>query len=97
MSAVLAKTLDVIEIRLDTAPLREIVAIVRESVVFYYDYLELIDSSDGVWQIPQARVRRLIERIKRAAIGKGEFEKFRESLNHRIEGWGDVFDDLDIP
>lgn len=96
VSAVFAKTLEVIETRLGTAPLREMIAITMESVVFYYEYLESIDGSDGVWQIPQARVRRLIETIKRAAIGKEEFEKFRESLNHRIEGWGDVFDDLDI-
>ena len=58
-----------------------------ETIKFYYQiYLNMIDGSDGVWQIVQARVKKM------ATLG--DFSSLKDKLNKEITGWGDVFEDL---
>ena len=48
----------------------------------------MIDGSDGVWQIVQARVKKM------ATLG--DFSDLKEKLNKEITGWGDVFGELEL-
>ncbi len=60
-----------------------------ETVKFYYEvYLDMIDGSDGVWQIVQARVKKMAT--------FGDFSGLKEKLNKEITGWGDVFEELEM-
>lgn len=96
ISAVFAKTLDVIIFRLEYTQARIALKIFELCVIFYYEYLETIDGSDGVWRIPQARLYVIYQKLKEKGIDEKEFVKVRRHLNFMIDGWGDIFEDLGI-
>lgn len=96
VSAVLSMTLDAILHRLKDSPREELTAVFKDSVIFYYNnYLQMIDGSDGVWQIPRARIIEIFGLMK-SKLSENELEDVREELNEKIEGWGDIFDDLGV-
>lgn len=95
LSAVSCLTLDEILKNLGELDEKELVEVFIESVVFYYNtYLAMIDGSDGIWQIPQARIIKMFEILKSRVNDDEKIEDIRETLNEKIEGWGDIFDDL---
>lgn len=96
ISAVFAKTLDTIISRINYTQDRISLKIFELCVIFYYKYLESIDGSDGVWQIPQARLFVIYQLVKDKGVTAEQFSKTRSNLNFMIDGWGDIFEDLGI-
>lgn len=96
ISAVFAETLDAVIFRLDYTQARIALKIFELCAVFYYEYLESIDGSDGIWQIPQARLPAIYKKLKEKGINEKELIKAGEHLNFLIDGWGDIFEDLGI-
>lgn len=97
ISTVFAKSLDAIIFRLSFASLKTAVEIFKEVVKFYYeDYLQIIDGSDGVWQIPQARLPVVFSLLKDKGLSKKESLGLKEYFNQTIDGWGDIFEDIGI-
>ena len=95
VSALLSLAYDVILKRLGGVSKEEYLAILAECIVFYYtSYLEMIDGSDGVWQIPFARVQLMFGELQNRGIAQAEQEKLRLYLKSSITGWGDVFEEL---
>ena len=95
VSALLSLAYDVILKRLGGVSKEEYLAILAECIVFYYtSYLEMIDGSDGVWQIPFARVQLMFGELQNRGIAQAEQEKLRLYLKSSITGWGDVFEKL---
>ncbi len=87
VTAVAAMTLDLILAGMEKLENSLKKEIFHETVKFYYKvYLNMIDGSDGVWQIVQARVKKM------ATLG--DFSDLKEKLNKEITGWGDVLEDL---
>lgn len=97
ISAVFSKTLDVVISRLKNTEKKNALKIFELCVVFYFeDYLQGIDGSDGVWAIPKARLPLIYNNLKEMSVSSSDFLKLREDLNKKIEGWGDIFEDLEI-
>lgn len=96
ISTVFAKTLDVVIVRLRHTQVNIVLKIFELCVVYYYEYLQLIDGSDGVWQIPQARLAVIYKVVKDKGVTLEQFAKARKSLNFLIDGWGDIFKDIGI-
>jgi len=97
ISTVFAKSLDAIIFRLSFTSLKTTVEIFKEVVKFYYDdYLQMIDGSDGIWQIPQARLPVIFSLLKEKGISKNESIELKEYFNQAIEGWGDIFEDIGV-
>ena len=71
ISAVFAKSLDAINFRLSFTSSKTAIEIFKEVVKFYYDgYLQMIDGSDGVWEIPQARLPLMFSLLKEKSLSK---------------------------
>lgn len=96
ISAVFAQTLDTVIFRLNHTQARIALKIFELCVIFYYEYLETIDGSDGVWQIPQARLPVIYQQLQEKGVNVKAFARIREHLNLMIDGWGDIFEDLGI-
>lgn len=96
ISAVFAKTLDTVVVRLKHTQVNIALKIFELCVVYYYQYLESIDGSDGVWEIPQARLPVIYQIVKDKGVSAEQFAKARENLNFLIKGWGDIFEDIGI-
>lgn len=97
VSAVLSLAYDEIIKRLAAASKEEHRAIVAECIIFYYnEYLQMIDGSDGVWQIPVARIQLMLKELKRRGMTSEEKEELRNFLGSNIQGWGDVFEELEF-
>lgn len=97
ISAVFAKSLDAINFRLSYTSSKTAIETFKEVVKFYYDgYLQMIDGSDGVWEIPQARLPLMFSLLKEKSLSKNESIGLRDYFNKEIDGWGDIFDDIGI-
>ncbi|MDO8474482.1 MAG: SWIM zinc finger family protein [bacterium] len=95
ISALLSLAYDIILKRITYVSKEEYLAILAECAVFYYtSYLEMIDGSDGVWQIPFARIQVMFGERAQWRVTKDEEEKLRFSLGKKITGWGDIFEEL---
>lgn len=94
VTAVTCKTLDTILDQFNrVSPLvqREIL---YETIKFYYQvFLAMIDGSDGVWQIAQARVKKMFKIVEKNS-SLADLSNLCLTLNQEIKGWGDVFEDL---
>lgn len=96
VTAVASKTLDSILDTLDKLSSEVQMEIFHESIRFYYEiYLNMIDGSDGVWQIVQARVKKMFQIVKKNCAA-AEIGELRDRINKEINGWGDVFKDLGL-
>lgn len=96
VTAIVCKTLDVLIKKSSKNSYEEQKEIFYETVVFYYQiYLDMIDGSDGIWQIVQARMHKMFGMIKKFS-SEEKLEDLRERLNEKIEGWGDIFNDLGL-
>ena len=58
--------------------------------------MKIIDGSDGVWQIPQARLPVIFSFLKEKGLSKDESIELKKYFNQTIEGWGDIFEDIGI-
>ncbi len=58
--------------------------------------LAAIDGSDGVWKIPQARLPIIFQHLKDHGLTSQQIKILHNHLNQQIEGWGDIFADLEI-
>lgn len=97
ISAVFAKNLDAIIFRLPFTSLNECQKIFMQCVIFYYEhYLNLIDGSDGVWSVPQARLPAIFQVIKQKGLTLADSNLIHKDLNQEIDGWGDIYDDLGL-
>lgn len=97
ISAVFAKSLDAIMFRFSFTPLKTAIEIFKEAVKFYYEgYLQMIDGSDGVWEIPQARLPLMFSLLKEKGLSKDESVGLKDYFNKVIDGWGDIFEDMGI-
>lgn len=97
ISAVFAKSLDAIIFRLSFTSLKIAIEIFKEAVKFYYEnYLQMIDGSDGIWQIPQARLPVIFSLLREKGLSKDGSIELKEYFNQVIEGWGDIFEDIGI-
>lgn len=97
ISAVFAKSLDAIIFRLSFTTLQTAGEIFKEVVKFYYEgYLQMIDGSDGVWQIPQARLPLMFSLLKEKGLSKKETIELKDYFNRVIDGWDDIFEDIGI-
>lgn len=97
ISAVFAKSLDAIIFRISFTSLKTTTEIFKEVVKFYYEsYLQMIDGSDGIWQIPQARLPVIFSLLKAKGLSKDKSVELKEYFNQNIDGWGDIFDDIGI-
>lgn len=97
ISAVFAKSLDAIIFRFSFTPLKTAIEIFKEVVKFYYeDYLQMIDGSDGVWEIPQARLPLMFSLLKEKGLSKVESIELKDYFNKTIDGWGNIFEDIGI-
>lgn len=97
ISAVSAKSLDAIIFRLTFTSLKIAIEIFKGVVEFYYEgYLQMIDGSDGIWQIPQARLLVIFSLLKEKGLSKDGSIELKEYFNRVIEGWGDIFEDIGI-
>ncbi len=56
----------------------------------------MIDGSDGVWEIPQARLPVIFSLLKEKGLSKDESIELKEYFNQVIEGWRDIFEDIAI-
>lgn len=97
VSAIFAKSLDSMIFRLSFTSLKTAIEIFKAVVKFYYeDYLQMIDGSDGVWEIPQARLPLIFSILKEKGLSEGESAELRNYFNKMIDGWGDIFEDIGI-
>lgn len=97
ISSVFAKSLDATVFRISFTPLKIAIEVFKEVVKFYYEnYLQMIDGSDGIWQIPQARLLVIFSLLKEKGVSKDESIELKEYFNRVIEGWGDIFEDIGI-
>lgn len=97
VSAILSMTYDVLVSRLKSTEYLSGHQIVLESIVFYYNvYLQSIDSSDGVWSIPKARLPLMISQLVKMGLDPNNVLDLGDELNARIDGWGDILADLEI-
>lgn len=95
VSAVLCLTYDAIIKRVEHLSLDEFKEILVECVVFYYNkYLVMIDGSDGVWKIPQARIIKMLRDLEERGLAKKEKRDLGKVLNAKISGWGNILEDL---
>ena len=95
VSALLSLAYDVILKRIAQVSKEEYLAILAECIVFYYaSYLDMIDGSDGVWQIPFARIQLMLGEKTQRGVTKEEEEGLRLLLEKKITGWGDIFEEL---
>src|SRR3989339_939144 len=91
ISAVFCLTLDSIIKKLTTVPKGFQIKIIIECTVFYYNqYLQIIDSSDGIHQIPFARLQKMVNDY----ISRDQETEIAKILNQQIKGWGDVWKEL---
>lgn len=94
VTAVASKTLDSILDTFAKLSSKDQLEILHELIKFYYGiYLDMIDGSDGVWQIVQARIKKMYQIVKKNCSPR-EIENLRDNVNKEVEGWGDVFKDL---
>lgn len=85
ISAVFAKSLDAIIFRFSFTSLKTAIEIFKETVKFYYeDYLQMIDGSDGVWEIPQARLPLMFSLLKKG-LSKVESTELKDYFNKTID------------
>lgn len=97
VSAVFAKLLDTVIFRLSFTSLKTSVELFKEMVKFYYDcYLQMINGSDGVWEIPQSRLSVVYSLLKEKGLSKGGSIELKEYFNKNINGWGDIFEDIGV-
>ena len=95
VSALLALAYDAVLKRTENMGKEEYLSLLAECIVFYYNtYLSMIDGSDGVWQIPLARIQAMFGDMESHGASKEEQEKLRAYLNKEIKGWGDIFEDI---
>ena len=95
VSALLSLIFDSVIKRLEYTNSEEYLDILTECITFYYNkYLTLIDGSDGVWQIPFARLQLIFGELQNRGIAQTQQEKLRLSLADSITGWGDIFEEL---
>ncbi|EKD56376.1 MAG: hypothetical protein ACD_58C00210G0005 [uncultured bacterium] len=93
ISAVFCLTLDSIINKLTTVPKGFQIKIIIECTVFYYNqYLQIIDSSDGIHQIPFARLQKMANDY----ISRDQETEIAKILNQQIKGWGDVWKELSM-
>ncbi|KKQ90066.1 MAG: hypothetical protein UT11_C0013G0010 [Berkelbacteria bacterium GW2011_GWA2_38_9] len=93
ISAVFCLTLDSIINKLTTVPKGFQIKIIIECTVFYYNqYLQIIDSSDGIHQIPFARLQKMANDY----ISRDQETEVAKILNQQIKGWGDVWKELSM-
>lgn len=91
ITAVFCLTLDSIIKKLSTAPKEVQTKIIIESIVFYHNqYLQIIDSSDGIHEIPFARLQKMVNDY----INKDQETEIAKILNRQIKGWGNVWEEL---
>lgn len=97
VSAVFAKSLDAIIFRFSSTSLKGAIEIFKEVVKFYYEgYLQMIDGSDGVWEIPQARLPLMFSLLREKGLSKVESTELKDYFNKAIDGWGDIFEDIGV-
>lgn len=97
VSALLCLAYDAAIKRMEHSSKEEYLALVAECIAFYYnDYLAMIDGSDGVWQIPFARIQLMFGELESRGVTKEEQENLRKLLNQKIRGWGDIFEELKL-
>ena len=95
VSSLLSLAYDAAIKRMEHSSKEEYLALVAECIIFYYNgYLEMIDGSDGVWQIPFARVQLMFGELEHRGIAQEQEEQLRSHLKTTITGWGDVFEEL---
>ena len=91
ISAVFCLTLDSIIKKLSTAPKDVQIKIIIDCIVFYYNqYLQVIDSSDGIHQIPFSRLQKMVNDY----ISRDKETEVAKILNQQIKGWGNVWNEL---
>jgi uncharacterized protein VirK/YbjX len=56
----------------------------------------MIDGSDGIWVIPQARLKAMIKFLLRSGMSKEKILQFGQALNKKIDGWGNILEDIDV-
>ncbi|MBI1971300.1 MAG: SWIM zinc finger family protein [Candidatus Wildermuthbacteria bacterium] len=97
VSALLSLAFDSVIQRAANVSLEEYLALLKECILFYYNtYLPMIDGSDGVWQIPFARIQLMFGDLERRGAAKEEQNALKAMLNKNIQGWGDIFEELKI-
>lgn len=97
VSALLCLAYDAAIKRMEHNSKEEYLALLAECIVFYYnEYLAMIDGSDGVWQIPFARIQLMFGALESRGATKEELENLRHRLNQSIKGWGDIFEELKL-
>ncbi|MGA2666712.1 MAG: SWIM zinc finger family protein [Patescibacteria group bacterium] len=97
ISSILSSTYDTIRNRLRFNQTGEAILIIEESIKFYYNvYLNMIDGSDGIWVIPQARLKAMIKFLLRSGMSKEKILQFGQALNKKIDGWGNILEDIDV-
>ncbi len=95
VSALLSLVFDAVIKRLEYTSNEEYLGIAAECAIFYYNkYLSLIDGSDGVWQIPFARIQLMFGELQHRGIPDIEQERLRIHLKNAITGWGNIFEEL---
>jgi uncharacterized Zn finger protein len=95
VSALLSLLFDTVVKRLEHTNNEEYLDVLTECATFYYNtYLALVDGSDGVWQIPFARIQLMFGELQNRGIAQVQQEKLRLYLKDSITGWGDVFEEL---
>lgn len=91
ISAVFCLTLDSIIKKLSMTPKDVQTKIIIECIVFYYNqYLQIIDSSDGIHEIPFARLQKMVNDY----ISRDREIEIAKILNQQIKGWGNVWEEL---
>lgn len=97
VSSLLSLAYDAAIQRMAHSSKEEYLALLAECVSFYYNtYLELIDGSDGVWQIPFARVQLMFGELESKGATKEEEEILHKILSQNVKNWGDVFEELKL-
>ncbi len=95
VSALLSLFFDAVIKRFEYTDSKKYLDIVAECITFYYNtYLALIDGSDGIWQIPFARIQLMFGELQNRGIAQAQQEQLRLFLKDSITGWGDVFEEL---
>lgn len=97
VSALLSMAYDIVIKHIEHLSKEEFLSVFTECIAFYYNtYLQMIDGSDGVWQIPFARLQFLFAEFGSHGVSHEEKDRLRRYLNERIEGWGDIFENLEF-
>lgn len=95
VSAIVSATYDTIIHRLRFSQIDEATLVVEKSIKFYYQvYIGLIDGSDGIWVISQARLKEMLKFLLKSGMDIKEMTKFGKKLNDELEGWGDILEDI---